>query len=163
MGTLEVILCLLVYRPILRQVIQQGLSRMVMVTHSNMEIMFQINTMVWIDKYMHILLLQLHLWLANVKNVFSQDFRSIYKGLFIIVFYIVCYRTRQLFKKWEMQKWLQCSSYYSVIFLLSKLDIPKTIFWVFFLFVLGHAGSVFTQLNVSDLEYNKWRWCIAVW
>jgi len=46
MGALEVILCLLVYRPVLGLVIQQGLTRMVMIALSNMEVMFQICTMV---------------------------------------------------------------------------------------------------------------------
>lgn len=46
MGALEVILCLLVYRPVLGLVIQQGLTRMGMIALSNMEVMFQICTMV---------------------------------------------------------------------------------------------------------------------
>ena len=46
MGALEVILCLLVYRAVLGLVIQQGLTRMDMIALSNMEVMFQICTMV---------------------------------------------------------------------------------------------------------------------
>lgn len=46
MGALGVILCLLVYRPVLGPVIQQGLTRMVMIALSNMEVMLQICTMV---------------------------------------------------------------------------------------------------------------------
>lgn len=46
MGALEVILYLLVYRPVLGLVIQLGLTRMVMIALSNMEVMFQICTMV---------------------------------------------------------------------------------------------------------------------
>lgn len=46
MGALEVILCLLVYRPVLGLVIQQGLTRMGMIALSNTEVMSQICTMV---------------------------------------------------------------------------------------------------------------------
>lgn len=46
MGALEVILYLLVYRPVLGLVIQQGLTRTVMIALSNMEVMLQICTMV---------------------------------------------------------------------------------------------------------------------
>ena len=46
MGALEVILYLLVYRPVLGLVIPQGLTRTVMIALSNMEVMLQICTMV---------------------------------------------------------------------------------------------------------------------
>lgn len=46
MGALEVVLCLLVYRPVLGVVIQERLNRTVMIALSNVEIMFQICTTV---------------------------------------------------------------------------------------------------------------------
>lgn len=76
--------------------IQRGLRRMVMIALNNTEVTFQMCTVLWNYRHMHILLLQLCLQFAiQCQQKILSVFRTICKYIFFILpLYIVCYQAR---------------------------------------------------------------------
>lgn len=94
MGVLDVILYVLVYRPVLGQIIQQGFTRTVIITLSNMQVTLQICKIICTSRQMQILLLQLLcLWPAIqsqqcILNKILEESICTYL-FFIIVLYVM--------------------------------------------------------------------------